>query len=232
MTLRLLLLLIAITIAFAIYPDDHWQYSEKLTTSNFDETVKKHVDAGKTFFVRWIASEGWGWWRKQAPAWNTIVKRFASNNDVEFGDVNLSQERVTGTHNPGSGGWPTIRYFNKETGYEGGSYKQKTSGAICDELGKEENMEEYVLTYGSTYLCAVTTKTGCSANETEYIQRFAQKSVVEIQSQLTRLQSTQQSVSKLKDKDKTWIRQRISILKQLLVQTDDASQAPAAATEL
>jgi len=42
----------------AIYPDGHWDYSKKLTVDNFDATVKEEVDAGKTFFVRWIASEG------------------------------------------------------------------------------------------------------------------------------------------------------------------------------
>jgi len=42
----------------AIYPDDHWKRSHKLTTDNFDEIVKKEVDAGKTLFVRWIASAG------------------------------------------------------------------------------------------------------------------------------------------------------------------------------
>ena len=41
----------------------------------------------------------------------------------------------------GAGGWPTIRYFNKETGYGGGNYKKVTSGAMCDELGNEEHMQ-------------------------------------------------------------------------------------------
>jgi len=39
-------------------PDDHWNYATKLTVANFDDEVKKNVDAGKTFFVRWIASAG------------------------------------------------------------------------------------------------------------------------------------------------------------------------------
>ena len=30
----------------------------KCTESNFDDLVKTSVDAGKTLFVRWIASEG------------------------------------------------------------------------------------------------------------------------------------------------------------------------------
>jgi len=45
-------------LASAIYTDDHWTRATKLTVANFDETVKREVDAGKTFFVRWIASAG------------------------------------------------------------------------------------------------------------------------------------------------------------------------------
>ena len=46
---------------------------------------------------------------------------------MTFGDVNLSENSIRGPpHNPGQGGWPTIRYFNKETGISGGSYQKKT----------------------------------------------------------------------------------------------------------
>jgi hypothetical protein len=41
-----------------IYPDDHWDYSTELSSSNFESFVKTNVDAGKTVFVRYIASEG------------------------------------------------------------------------------------------------------------------------------------------------------------------------------
>jgi hypothetical protein len=54
----LLLLAVAFGVAAAIYPDDHWTYSKQLTSGNFDDYVKSQVDAGKTLFVRWIASEG------------------------------------------------------------------------------------------------------------------------------------------------------------------------------
>ena len=53
---------------------------------------------------------------KQAPAWNQAVKEFANDNNVAFGDVNLAEAQIRGNHNPGAGGWPTIRYFNQETG--------------------------------------------------------------------------------------------------------------------
>lgn len=45
-------------VASAIYPDDHWQYSTKLTSDNFDEEVAKAVDGEHTLMVRWIASSG------------------------------------------------------------------------------------------------------------------------------------------------------------------------------
>ena len=38
-------------------------------------------------------------------------------------------------HNPGGGGWPTIRYFNRDTGLEGGSCEKVTSKPMCEELG-------------------------------------------------------------------------------------------------
>jgi hypothetical protein len=41
-----------------IYPADHWSAVTRLTTSNYKGFIKDQVDAGKTLFVRWIASEG------------------------------------------------------------------------------------------------------------------------------------------------------------------------------
>jgi len=67
-------------------------------------------------------------------------------------DVNLSQEQIRGNHNPGKGGWPTIRYFNKETGIEGGTYVKKTPKSMCEELGNEAMMGAYVDEYGKTSL--------------------------------------------------------------------------------
>jgi hypothetical protein len=42
----------------SIYPDGHWSVATKLTEDTFDDVVKQEVDAGRTLFVRWIASEG------------------------------------------------------------------------------------------------------------------------------------------------------------------------------
>ena len=40
----------------AIYPDDHWNYATELTEATFDAFVQDNVQAGKSVFVRWIAS--------------------------------------------------------------------------------------------------------------------------------------------------------------------------------
>jgi len=41
-----------------IYPDGHWDRATELTADTADAFVKDNVDAGKTVFIRWIASEG------------------------------------------------------------------------------------------------------------------------------------------------------------------------------
>mmetsp|Transcript_21204 Transcript_21204/g.20369 ORF Transcript_21204/g.20369 Transcript_21204/m.20369 type:complete len:90 (+) Transcript_21204:270-539(+) len=76
---------------------------------------------------------------------------FAGNDDLLFADINLSDpdQAIKGPpHNPGSGGWPTIRYFNKETGVDGGNYIKKTNKHTCDELGSVKGMSDYVKEYG------------------------------------------------------------------------------------
>jgi hypothetical protein len=82
-----------------------------------------------------------------------VTALFRNNDDVAFGDVNLSKSPVRGTHNPGQGGWPTIKYFNKETGYAGAHYTKKTSMAVCDELGpKHSYLQQFVEEAGRTSL--------------------------------------------------------------------------------
>jgi hypothetical protein len=51
--MRIFLLKVALALAWAhqalaIYADDHWNYSTKLTEENFDSFVQGGIDAGKT----------------------------------------------------------------------------------------------------------------------------------------------------------------------------------------
>jgi hypothetical protein len=58
LTAALTALLAATAVIAGIYPPDHWTYSTKLTTDNYASKISSEIDAGKTVFVRWIASEG------------------------------------------------------------------------------------------------------------------------------------------------------------------------------
>jgi len=117
------------------------------------------------------------------------VKEFAGNEDVEFADVNLQDGRSGyDKQSPGAGGWPTIRYFNKKTGYDGAAYEQKTDKAICDELGKAKNMRLYVEEYGNTVRCNPKNLDNCTDSEKEYVVKWSSKTEDERTVEATKLQ--------------------------------------------
>merc|ERR1712048_1268358 len=159
----------------------------------------------------------------QAPSWNKVVEAFHGHGDVVFGDVSMGKNQVRTIHGTdqgaGSGGWPTIRYFNKETGYGGKAYPKKTSMAMCDELGpKEEYMQQYIEEQGGTSLCnAKKPEAGCNDKQKGFIEKMAPKSTDEVQKQLDRLKGMidgGQGAS-MKPDALSWMKQRIGLLKQL-----------------
>jgi len=89
-------------------------------------------------------------------------------------------ERVHGrSQGVGNGGWPLIRYFNKETGYGGKGYTQKTQDSVDEELGDYDRMEAYVTEYGGTTLCDGVYGIGCTEKELTYMNKwYAQKDQV------------------------------------------------------
>lgn len=128
----------------------------------------------------------------------------------------MSEQQIRGEDNkfsPGKGGWPTIRYFNKETGYDGAEYVKKTSKSMCDELGDLSYMEAYVTEAGKTSLCSVSTSKGCSEKEKEFIEKWKGSSAEEVDAQYRRLSAMRGN--KVKPSLAEWISQRIAILKQL-----------------
>jgi hypothetical protein len=139
---------------------------------------------------------------------------FASNPDVAFGDVLLAEQQIRGNHNPGAGGWPTIKYFNKKTGYEGAAYQKKTDGSMCDELGDMTYMQAYVEEAGQTSLCNVVTKAGCSEKQSEFIDKTKSLSKDSLNQQLQRLEGM--SGKSMTAPLRSWLTQRIAILKQLI----------------
>lgn len=125
----------------------------------------------------------------------------------------LSEQQIRGNHNPGAGGWPTIRYFNKETGYEGGNYEKVTDDAMCTELGNDEHMTNYIERYGKTSLCSVASGDGCNDRQKEYIEKMIAGGQEKVAKNLRRL--SKMSGEKMKPELMEWISQRLAVLKQL-----------------
>jgi len=137
--------------------------------------------------------------------------------------VALSENQVRSIHGEdqgaGAGGWPTIRYFNKETGYGGKPYVKKTSSAMCDELGpKEEYMQQYIEEMGNTILCNATKpEKGCSEKQKDFIEKWAAKAPEDFSKQHARLSAMLEKDSKsMKPDNLSWAKQRLGIFKQLL----------------
>jgi len=189
--------------------------------SNFDETVQKEIDSGNTMLVRFVASPGWGWWLKQAPAWNTVTRAFAESSGVSFGDVDLSNNDAVrrDEFKAGSGGWPTIRYFNKDTGLLGGEYVKKTDRSMCDELGDEDYMTQYVDEYTSASICSVIDGAGCDERQLKYAEKMKVKTSPEKKLELVRLEKMKGT--KMKPELKAWIDQRRKILNQLVLASEE-----------
>ena len=99
-----------------------------------------------------------------------MTKAFAEagNTDVSFADVNLRETPIRGPpYNPGVGGWPTILYFNQETGPEGAPYTKKTTLPMCQELGDVDRMTAYIEQAGGTKLKAEGIAVGGEADEAD-----------------------------------------------------------------
>lgn len=93
---------------------------------------------------------------------------------VVFGDINLRESPIRsapdGTPmNPGAGGWPTLRYFNAETGVGGAPVERKTTQKICDEFKVPDRMIE--ATKECMKVCKVSGE-GCDDDEKAYLETW------------------------------------------------------------
>jgi len=135
---------------------------------------------------------------------------------VAFGDVNLSEEQVRESfgvpQNPGAGGWPTIRYFNEETGYGGAPYEKKTSDPMCEELGNVDNMRAYVEDYGIKRCEIATGGEHCSERQRAFAEKWRSKSSDDVAAQIKRLEGMKDG--KMKPDLLDWIKARLVVLKQ------------------
>lgn len=150
------------------------------------------------------------------------MKDFHGNADVVFGDVALSKNQVRSIHGTdqgaGAGGWPTVRHFNKQTGYGGAKYEKKTGDAMCDELGpKTDYMQIHVEEAGGTSLCNIASPDkGCTDQQKTFGEKWASKSKDDLAKQMERLKGmVDKDGGSMKPEALTWAKQRLAIIKQL-----------------
>jgi hypothetical protein len=112
---------------------------------------------------------------------------------------------------------PTIRYFNKETGYDGASYKPRTELELFDELGAQEYMDEYIEDVASFPTCRVDTLNHCSEDEINYINENKNELLDELWFLMSKLEGPHNALIKLDPLKRKWHKQRYNIMKQLIV---------------
>ena len=113
-----------------------------------------------------------------------------------FGDVNLSEQPIREGHRPGADGWPMIRYFNKETGSAGKTYKQKTDMSMCEELGLDHDyLQDFIEHVGKTSMCALD-GTNCDEASLKYLEQQKEKDAAEWIKHLNRLNNMEKGEMK------------------------------------
>ena len=86
---------------------------------------------------------------KQQPGWKAVYDKLPPNDKVAFAEVNCRESReLMQKHQAGQGGWPTLKYFNKDTGLAGAKYQQQTDKRVCDEMKDPVMVAQWVKDIG------------------------------------------------------------------------------------
>ena len=76
-------------------------------------------------------------------------------------------------------------------------------------------MEDYVLEAGKTYICSVNTLAGCSEREIQFVNSNRAKSSEALTAELERLEKMSVKSSSMTEDLRSWLRQRLAIIRQL-----------------
>lgn len=201
------------------YPEGHFDYVTKISSkSELKELIETNIEKDKTVFVRWILKQDHPEARRQKKAWDFATKVFAGGEKdygVVFGDVDLetANEDTSYRHAPGGGGWPSIRFFTRETEFKGGRYKQRTQYPLCQELGDRHWMLDYIERRARVQLCS---RLGDNCNERElgFLNKTKHKSTEEQSQELSRLDEVLRE--KMKPELEEWVFRRIRILEKVI----------------
>ena len=136
------------------------------------------------------------------PDWDKLGTEYEGSNSVVIGDVDCTVHAdLCGKYDVK--GYPTIKYWNAETGREGASY---SGGRDLDALKKftEETLSK---------ACDVASGENCEEKETKYAATMKAKGADAISAEKARL--AKMAGGKMKPDQRKWLSQRTNILNQL-----------------
>mmetsp|Transcript_9512 Transcript_9512/g.20989 ORF Transcript_9512/g.20989 Transcript_9512/m.20989 type:complete len:168 (-) Transcript_9512:199-702(-) len=153
------------------------------------------------------------------PAWNQLGKAYADSETVQIVDVDCTANGKNTCSRMGVQGFPTIKYFTAKTGKSGADYQ---GGRDYDALS---SFVKKTLASG----CNVKTGKDCAANEKQLIQKMKEKTLAELQDDITNKTALLKDLKKersaaqaeMREKEKTWTRNEknynkaLGILKQM-----------------
>ena len=108
------------------------------------------------------------------PAYDQLGDEYADSSSVLIGDADCTASGKELCNDNDVRGYPTIKYFNGETGPKGADY---SGGRDFDSLKKfvEDNLE---------VKCLLDNTEGCSDKEKEFMEKWKAKDKAEITAQL------------------------------------------------
>ena len=136
------------------------------------------------------------------PAWDKLGDEYAASSSVLIGDADCTASGKALCDQFRISGYPTIKYF-----VDGDTYGELYQGGRDFDTLKsfvEENLE---------VKCNVKDPSECTEKEIGYIEKMKAKASAERVAQIERLEKM--ASSPMKAELKTWLRQRLHILKEL-----------------
>eukprot|EP00999_Lentomonas_sp_LEN2_P003002 NODE_859_length_1152_cov_70.175610_g817_i0.p1 GENE.NODE_859_length_1152_cov_70.175610_g817_i0~~NODE_859_length_1152_cov_70.175610_g817_i0.p1 ORF type:complete len:143 (-),score=38.78 NODE_859_length_1152_cov_70.175610_g817_i0:514-942(-) len=137
------------------------------------------------------------------PAWDKLGSEYEASSSVVVADVDCTIEKdLCQKHEVR--GYPTIKYYNDETGKAGEKYQ---GGRDFDSLKK------FVGDKLEGPGCQVSDQSNCNDKEKGYIGKFQDKGKDAAVKEFDRL--SKMTGSSMTSTSKQWLKQRMNILKQL-----------------
>jgi len=178
-----------------------------LTKAKFQDLV---VDSGKNAFIKFFAP--WcGHCKAAKPVWDRLGGDYESSASVLIGDVDCTVETDL-CSDFGVRGYPTIKYFTAETGKDGETYSGPREYDVLNKFIKEK----------LEVLCSVQDPSSCSDKERSFMEKMQERGPEAVTAQITRLEIMM--TGKMKAELRTWMAQRMNILRQLAGDAKDAGK--------